>query len=360
MKRQFKSVMQMGVFALFLFAGTPAVLAQEGGFQMPPAQVQVVPVAHKMMAPMIEVSGSVISLNDSKLAAEVAGPITWIAKVGSHIEKGQPVARIDNHIHQANFARAEANLKRLEADMVFRQKDVTRYQELAKTDSTSRAKLDEVVARRDMLAQDIVDAKALLAIAADGLKKTEILAPFTGHMTARLMKVGEYVTVGKEVARFVETENLEVALAAPLAVLPFVPVGTTVGVKSGDLMMALPVRAVVPVGDQISRMVEVRLTLPDDKLIIGSPVTVALPKAVARDMVAIHRDAIMVRGGEFFTYVVTADNQAERRVLKLGEAVGNWISVLSGVEAGEATIVRGAERLQPGQKLVVSQHEANQ
>ena len=42
------------------------------------------------------VSGTVISRNDARIAAETDGRITWVAEVGSRIEAGQPFATIDD------------------------------------------------------------------------------------------------------------------------------------------------------------------------------------------------------------------------------------------------------------------------
>ena len=47
------------------------------------------------MAPSVDVSGTVVSLNDSRIASEVEGVLTWLADVGDAVDQGEVIARID-------------------------------------------------------------------------------------------------------------------------------------------------------------------------------------------------------------------------------------------------------------------------
>jgi len=49
--------------------------------------------------------------------------------------------------------------------------------------------------------------------------------------------------------------------------------------------------------------------------------------------------------------VASADGVAERRLVRLGEAVGSRFEVLEGIEPGDLVVVRGNERLRPGQAV---------
>ena len=113
------------------------------------------------------------------------------------------------------------------------------------------------------------------------------------------------------------------------------------------------VRAVVPVGDAASRMVEVRLAVAEGDWLVGTPVQVSLPAATPVTAVAIPRDALVERGGQAFVYKVTDEGTAEQIAAKVRSTVGLWVSVAAGIEAGDRVIVRGLERLAPGQAVEV-------
>lgn len=353
MRNLIKPFGQHIAFALLFLAVAESVSARQP--QMPPAQVQVALAEERLMAPQIDVTGTVISLNDSRIATEVEGKLTMISNVGAYLEAGDVIATIDDRLLSVALRQARAALARLEADMVFRTEEVNRFQDLAARNNASQSRLQEVIAQRSMLEQDIEDARARVERAEGDLALAQIRAPFPGTVVERLANAGEYLNVGANVVRFVDTKDLEVTIPAPIAVLPYLKEGAEVAVRSGETTHNLSIRTVVPVGDMVSRMVEVRLAASDAGWIIGTPVTVSLPRANARTGIAVPRDAVVLKGGAMFFFKVNGNNVAERIDADLRNAIGLWVPVESGVAVGDRIVVRGAERLQPGQNVVVMQ-----
>ncbi len=340
--------------AASLQAWMPASAQQ---MDMPPAQVEIVEAARRQMAPQMEVSGSVISLNDSRISAEVEGPLLWVADVGAAVEEGDVIARIDDRLLAVAHRRAEAGLRRLEADLIFREEQVKRFTELAAGNNTSQARLDEAVANREMTRQQIADARALLDRTKGDVDRTLIRAPFPGHVVQRLANKGEYMTVGREVVRMVDTRNIEIAMPAPISITPYLKAGAAVEVVSQNGVHTLPIRTVVPVGDGVSRMVEVRLSANADDWVVGTPVKVSLPKGQAINAVAVPRDAIIIKSGSVYLFKIGNDDTAERVEADIAATVGLWVALKSGIEPGDRVVVRGGERLQPGQAVMLTPHK---
>lgn len=349
-----KQILKPAALALSLFAATSAFA--QGMGQMPPAQVETVVAVKRQMAPQMDVSGTVISLHDSRIAAEVEGPLLWVADVGAAVKEGDVIARIDSRLLVIAERRAKANLKRLEADLAFREAEVKRFTELAAQNNASQARLDEALANREMTRQAMADARASLDRASGDVARTEIRAPFPGHVVQRLANKGEYMTTGKEVLRLVDTQNIEIAMPAPIAITPYLKTGEAVTVKSERGTFMQPIRTVVPVGDAISRMVEVRLSADAKDWVVSTPVMVSLPKGDKIEAVAVPRDAIIIKGGSAYLFKVGADGKAERVNADISATVGLWVALASGVEAGDQIIIRGGERLQPGQSLNPTPH----
>ena len=330
-----------------------AVTAQDETMAYPPARVEVAVAEVRNMAPQVEVSGSVVSLNDSRIAAEVEGVITWLANVGDAVDAGAIIARINPRLMQVAFKRAEANVARLEADLTYRERQLQRAEELAATNNASANLLDESRTNRDQALQLLNDARAQLERAQGDLDRTKIRAAFAGHVTERLASIGEYVDVGEDMLRLVDTHRMEISLPAPLALTTFVKPGLTVAARYGGVERQHTVRAVVPVGDATSRLVEVRLAVGDDEWLVGTPVQVGLPSATPVTAVAVPRDALVERGGQALIYKVTDNGTAEQVTARITSTVGLWVAVADGVAAGDRVIVRGAERLAPGQAVEV-------
>ena len=345
--------------ALILVSVSASGTAQEGWPEMPPARVEVAQVEVREMAPVVDLPGTVVSLNDSRIAAEVEGVLTWLAEVGDEVAEGEVLARIDARLMQVAHARARANVARLEADLRYRQQQLKRTEDLAASDHASATLLDEARANHDQALHQLADARAQLDRAEQDLERTEIRAAFAGHIVERLASVGEYITVGEDVLRLTDTHRREIALAAPISLAAFVQPGLEVLVRSGGRERMHSVRAVVPVGDPVSRMVEVRLAAEDSDWLVGSPVQVSLPSEAPRTIVAVPRDALVQRAGQNFIYRVNDESAAEQVATKIEVAAGMWVGVEGNLEAGDRVIVRGAERLAPGQAVVIVTAAAN-
>ena len=337
---------------LTLGSAVPA-LGQDDLSAFPPARVETATAEIREMAPVVEVSGTVVSLNDSRIATEVDGVLTWLANVGDAVEAGTTIARIDPRLMEVELRRARANVARLEADLRYRDQQLGRAEELAATNNASANLLDESRAQRDQAMHQLDDARAQLERAQGDLDRTRLRAAFAGHVTERLASVGEYVDVGEDVLRLVDTHRIEISLPAPIALTAFVRPGLNVRVRSGNVERQHPVRAVVPVGDAVSRMVEIRLSAADGDWLVGAPVQVSLPGDTPVTAVAVPRDALVERGGQAFVYKVTAEGTAEQITADILSTVGLWVGIARGIEAGDQVIVRGAERLAPGQAVEI-------
>lgn len=345
-------IVNVAVTAAFGLMVLTAV-AQEDAPAYPPARVEVASAESREMVPLVDASGTVISINDSSIAAEVEGVLTWLANAGDSVDAGSVIARIDPRLLNIALQRAQAEVARLESDLEYRQQQVVRHEELAASRHTPAHLLDEIRAQRDQLQHQLADARAQLERAEGDLDRTTIRAPFAGHVAGRLASVGEYVAAGDAVLRLVDTHRLEITLRAPLAVAPFIKPGLQLEARSGGVTRVHPVRAVVPVGDMVSRMVEVRLDVSQSDWLVGTPVQVSLPTDTPVTTVAVPRDALVERSGDAFIYKVSAENTAQQIVAEIVATVGLWVGVSSGIEPGDRVIVRGAERLSDGQPVEV-------
>ncbi len=346
--------MKTRILISILVLGLPLqAVAQSEAMEFPPARVQVAAAEIRDMAPLVEVSGTVVSLNDSRIATEIEGVLTSLAEVGDEVEAGDVIARIDARLMQVALTRARANVARLEAELRYRERQLGRAEELAASNNASANLLDESRAHRDHALHQLEDARAQLERAEGDLSRTRIRAAFAGHVAERLTSVGEFLSIGEDVLRLVDTRRKEIALPAPIALTAYVKPGYQVAVRYAGVERRHPVRAVVPVGDSISRVVEIRLSASDSDWLVGTPVQVSLPSGTPVTAVAVPRDALVERGGAAFVYKVAEDGTAEQVTATVTSTVDMWVAIAAGIDVGDQVIVRGAERLSPGQPVEI-------
>lgn len=204
-----------------------------------------------------------------------------------------------------------------------------------------------------MLRHDRSRAAVALEESRRRLREATVRAPFAGVVAERGAQPGEFVQPGAVLARLVNTERLEVTAQAPVSLGAAFAAGDAVTVRGGTRSELESIRAVVPVGDAQSRQLEVRIAVGDASWPIGAAVEVALPIGATESVVTIPRDAIVLRGRETHVFRVGAGDIAERVVVETGTTAGTLVEVKGAIAPGDRLVVRGAERLQPGQPLAI-------
>ena len=83
-------------------------------------------------------------------------------------------------------------------------------------------------------------------------------------------------------------------------------------------------------------------------------VVIHIPSGAAKTAVTVHKDSITQRRGRRVVFLVMEDDKGtkvEMRPVELGEAFGLRFEVLKGLKPGDRVVIRGNERLRPGQKI---------
>lgn len=320
----------------------------------PPAPVAIAKAERRELAPRSETPGSVVSTRDSLVSAATSGKIEWVAEVGAEVEEGDVVARIDAADAKLTRDNSAAEVARLSARAEYLERLYERYVGLGEEAGESEATLDEMRANRDEAREALTQAEVALRRAEINLARTDVEAPFAGRVVSQESQIGEFASPGTELVRLVDTRRLEVTARTPAGLARNVKAGDTIKVANGAETMEAAVRAIVPVGDSLSRMLELRLELPASDWYIGSAVRVSLPAAAARTVVAVPRDALVLRAERISVYVIDEKNTAKRVDVELGAAEGDYIEVIGDIEPGDSVVIRGGERLRDGQAVTIS------
>lgn len=328
------------------------VAAQDEPPERPPAKVRTETAVERVVAPTTLVPATVASRHDSRVAAEAAGRIVFVAEAGDIVALGDPLARIDDAAAVLALRGAEARRIRSEVALRRQNQDVERWRSLSERGNAPESRYEEVLSQRDMAVQDLAEARVAEDRAQVDLDRTTVRAPYAGLVAERLIEVGEYSTPGREIARLVDMEELEARAQAPISTARFVAVGDDILIADdrGQARTAT-VRAIVPAGDPLTRTFELRVDLAGAPWLVGSPVRVSVPNAAPRSSITAPRDAVVLRSNAVFVMVVDADNIAHRVDVRLGSGGDTWIEVDGDVAAGDRVIVRGAERLSDGQTV---------
>ena len=346
-----KLIRLLGVF--FMAAGIQDVAVAQ--HEPPPPNVRVARASLQSLAPSTLVPGTVISRNDARLAAEVTGRLIEVAEVGAVAARGDVVAKIEDTVIRLRKEELQAEVERAMARLKYLESEERRYVKLAESNLAAAAKLEETLSDRDVSRSDLQVAKVRLAQIEDQLARTSIRAPFGGIVVERLMMPGERVDIGRNVVRMVDQQHLEVIARAPLEYYSFVRPGQQLELRTGAVITTGIVRTVVAVGSENTHQFELRLDIESDRFPVGQTLRVSIPTSDVRNALVVPRDALVLRPDGISVFVVDKDLKAKQVMVTTGIGTGEQIEVIGDLGDGDTVIIRGNERLRPGQVVSIMQ-----
>ena len=317
-----------------------------------PAQlVSVETVKEQQVKPSIWLPANVISRQNAPISAEQTGQLLWIEDVGSSVEKGQLLAHIDDRHLKLQLARQQAEVKQHQADVMYFTQQKNRISKLREKNNSALSELERTSKDLTVAINEVSALKSLVAQTELALEKTKIVAPFDGHVSQRFAHVGELISVGRPLVQLVDTKNLDIKIAAPINIAPFLQKNAQVMVKWQNQLIELPIRTWSKAGDQLSRTFDVRLSANNIDILAGSAVMVSLPKQRAQSAMLVPRDALVLRENETYVLTVNENEEAKKVSVIVGQGMDDYISVVGNLALDDRVIVRGGERLQSGQKV---------
>ena len=354
MKKLYKSLL---LSLLVLALAQKTVLAQ--GF--PPASVNVASAKMTDLAPVIWVSGTVVSQNDSRISAEISGRLTSLSAIGTRVAQGDIIAQIDDKQLKIQLREEQANVLNSKAHLRFLEAEVVRKTQLVKQKLSPATELDRTISERDIAKGDVIVAEAGLDKTAQDLAYTQLKAPFSGIITQRIANLGEYVNDDSAIIRLVEIANSEASIFVPIVVYQFLKAAKQLSVKSPLGSGYATIKTIIPVANARSHLMEVRLDMSTLGWPIGLNFKAQIANGSSEMLLVVPRDALVLRRDGASVFRVNKNGQgakAERIAIVIGVGMGEFVAVTStdsskDIQAGDLIIIRGAERLQDGQSVAI-------
>jgi multidrug efflux pump subunit AcrA (membrane-fusion protein) len=98
-------------------------------------------------------------------------------------------------------------------------------------------------------------------------------------------------------------------------------------------------------------MFEIRLDVDPDVWTVGESVRLSMPTADVKHVLAVPRDALVLRREGASVFKVKEDNTVEQVSVITGLGDGSHIEVIGELAEGDQVVTRGAERLSPGMEV---------
>jgi RND family efflux transporter MFP subunit len=284
---------------------------------------------------------------------------------GYFVKKGQLLFELDPRQYQAEVEEAKSGLAVAQAELARYVNDVTRDTPLAAQNAIPQKQLDNDIASRDASAAAVKANQAKLDNAELNLAWTKVYSPIDGIAGVSNSQIGDLVGTTTKMATVSQVNPIWAYWNVSES--QFLGVATRVnGIITGKAseLRHTPVEF-IQANDQPypekGKFVYVNRAVGTSTGTIQIAAAFANPQAVLRpggygrvriqtgnneDALLVPQPAVIEVQSNYMLLVLTPDNKAHFRPVKMGTRVGpNWI-VTEGVKPGEKVVVEGIERLQ--------------
>ncbi len=331
-----------------------AMIAQGEQFVPPPEVVTSAPVTAATWETLLMAVGSLEAVQGVTVTAEMTGKVVDIAfTAGSTVAAGDLLVQQDISVEKAQLRSAEsvAELARLEYQ---------RSKKLLATNVVSQADYDRDLAQLTQALAQADDIRAVIA------KKT-IRAPFAGRLGLRHVNLGQVINDGEAIVTLQSLDPIFVNFSLPQQQLAKIHTGLSVRVSSDALpgeVVTCPITAISPEVDDITRNIRVQATMAnrEERFRPGMYVNVAVVLPAKEKVLTIPATAVLYAPYSDSVFVIEekkaddgspAGKIVRQQFVRLGEKRGDFITVLSGLNAEDTVVSTGAFKLRNGQGVVV-------
>jgi RND family efflux transporter MFP subunit len=355
----------------------------------PPVPVNLMTVKSQKVYYYDNFPATTEALSQVDLHPQVQGYVTGIFFIeGTTVRKGQKLYEIDKTIYQAAYDQAVANVKVAEGNQVQAKQDADRYTYLNSHNAIAKQVLDHAVITLDNAVNSVKAAQEAVRTAKTNLDFATIYAPFDGMIGFSQVKLGNLVSVGTTLLNTISTiDPIAVDFLINEKQLPhYENLQHNRGVHPDSLFtFLLPDNTLYPYTGKISVIdravdpqtgsIRVRLVFPNPKLTLkaGTSCVVREHNQDTLPQMLIPGKAIVEQMGEYFVFVAkdtiiarksdstqkketdTAEPRpalrAFQKKVQVGQVLGAYQIVKSGIKDGERIVVDGVQAIHDGSEI---------
>jgi RND family efflux transporter MFP subunit len=305
-----------------------------------------------------EVVGTIENVIDPTVGAEVAGRVTRVAGfTGKKVAKGELIAEIDAADFQIQQRADQAEIGRLTSLLEQQERVVERNKKLVGQGFISQNAIDDAVAQRNALRQQLAAARARSEATGRGLTKSRVLAPVDGEIETQIVAVGDYVKVGDPLFKMVGVQELRVHLLLPEAAATRIRPGLKVVLSppaAPEQLLEARIDEIKPTLGANNRAIDAIVKISGVGTLFrgGGTVNARIITAAHEGALMVPEQSVVLRPAGKVVYALEG-NVARQRVVETGKRQDGLQQILKGVAAGDTVAADGAGFLTDGAAVAV-------
>jgi len=340
-----------------------------------PTSVKAIKVLTTDAPITLSYSGQVVDRDEMQVQSKVNGTIVEkYVKGGQDVVEGQILFKIDDRQYKSAVLQAEANLAKSKTALAKERVDLQRDEELWQENAVSEQKLVNQRAAVKSQESEVKANEALLQKAKDDLADTIIYAPMSGRLGIDDVPVGSLATAGStSLATIGVVDPVFVQFAVSEQEYLRLVRGEEEAEKRGQAQPDIKISLTLADGSRypyLGEFAEYDRTMGNStgsltiRTLFKNPNSLLVPGMYARveitgleipNAMLVPERALQQLLGETLVIVAQSDNKSAIRKIELGEKIGSYYVVKSGLKADDWVVVEGLTNLRDGMPLEVTQ-----
>jgi RND family efflux transporter MFP subunit len=324
----------------------------------PPAKVVVGQVRSEEVSTTQSVTGILYYERVSEISTEVVGLVEEVTiSQGDHVEKGDPLVRLNTEILDREIALTRTRIAQIELRINNTEKNFNRLDRLYKSSGVSEKDFDDALFAYQDAGKEKQVVEDTLAKLLIQQRRSVIKAPFSGIVLNKNVDSGAWVQPGKLLVSIGSSSDLFVR--APIAenLLQFIQLGEPLEVvlNAYNRQVDGTVIGIDPVADLKTKNVFLKIKIPPmDFVAQNMSATVFVPSSEKLQLSVFSRAAVIKSQGKDFVYTVK-EGKASILPVNIVAYLGRKVAVdNANIVPGLPVIIEGNERLRPDQPVVVA------
>jgi HlyD family secretion protein len=314
---------------------------------------QMVSVAEAQLRPFVQrvpLSGEARPRKDIRVFAPAQNVrvLELLVEQGDYVKQGQPLARLDTALIEAQGASALASVKEAEAASIRAKGAWDRAESIKDSGALSTEQLDSRKADAAAAAARLAQANASYEEWNARVQGGYVRAPASGLVIERPAVLGQPVE-GQTLFRIVQDNMLEVAAEVAEADMLALKIGQSAKFRLVDgTEIVAKLRRPPPAIDSKTRTGTALFDLPSNSKLRAGMFLRGEAELPAVQTLAAPQAAVTYDGQQAFVYVVDDKNRAWRTPVNLGDRVDDQVQIVSGLKPRQRIALGGAAFLQNG------------
>jgi len=320
-------------------------------------------------------SGYVVAQRKAAIASKGTGRLIFLGVVeGDQVKKDQVIARLEDNDIKAQLEQARANLKLQQADLINALNTFNRTKDLFAKGLVSQQELDGAEANYNRILASIEVAKAGVQAAEVALENTYIRAPFDGTVLTKNAEVGEIVapfggstTSKTAVVTIADMNSLLVEADVSESNIERIQLNQDCEITLDaypEKNYSAYVYKVVPTADRSKATVLVKVgfknydsrVLPEMSAKVSfftQPVDTSVVNQ--KPILVIPSSSVRKENNKNIVFTIS-DNKAVKNEIEIGQTLGSYYEVLSGLQSGQKIISELNEKIKDGVKVKLQEN----